>query len=95
MSRCLIGVGSECRKIVRVPREALGGTKHVLAICPADAEVAKAAESGRATLLRFSSDAEVRWTLVYCVARQRIVTWSSVARLGRLCRGLRTDGVIV
>ena len=39
--------------------EHVGGTQHVIAICPPDQDLSKVAESSRCTLLRLSSKDEV------------------------------------
>ena len=39
--------------------EHVGGTQHVIAICPPDQDLSKVAENSRCTLLRLSSKDEV------------------------------------
>jgi len=45
---------------VRVPPEACGGARDVLAVCPEGTETARAAQDRDALLLRFASHEEAR-----------------------------------
>lgn len=47
------------RRVVKLPEDACGGAKHVLAICLPTVEIAHAVQDGSSFILRFSSDSQV------------------------------------
>ncbi|KAK9908805.1 hypothetical protein WJX75_003140 [Coccomyxa subellipsoidea] len=47
------------RRVVKLPEDACGGAKHVLAICLPTVEVAHAVQDGSSFILRFSSDSQM------------------------------------
>lgn len=47
------------RRVLKVPPEAAGGAKFVLAVCPPGVEASRAAQDGASLLLRFPGEAEV------------------------------------
>jgi hypothetical protein len=47
------------RRVLKLPPEAAGGAKFVLAVCPPGVEASRAAQDGASLLLRFGSEAEV------------------------------------
>ena len=47
------------RVVLKVPPQAAGGAKFVLAVCPPDVDASRAAQDGNSLLLRLQSEAEV------------------------------------
>ena len=66
------------RRLVKLPEDACGGAKHVLAICLPTVETARAAQDGSSVVLRFSTDTQV-WSA--CTDTQPVphfIVWAQV-----------------
>ena len=58
---------AHCRRIVRVPGDAMSGTKHVLGIIPLGVESHDAKDNPDSVLLRFSDHQQVRYCMTACL----------------------------
>ena len=56
---------------MRVPGDAMSGTKHVLGVIPLGVETHDAKDHPDSVLLRFSDHQQVRYCMTACVARLR------------------------
>lgn len=58
-AQCIATMGVQCRRIVKLPADAIAGTKHVVGVVPLNIDADDAKDNTDSLLLRFSDDQQV------------------------------------